>query len=66
MLFNKLALTLLSIVAVAAALPTPSHVALDTDVVKRGSNGLVDVVTEPDTVVDTSDPKPRGCNYQSE
>ena len=67
MLFNKLALTLLSIVALAAALPTPStNVAPNTNDVKRGSDSLVKVITEPDTIVDPSEPEPRGCSFYSE
>ena len=38
MLFNKLALALLGMVAVAAALPTSSHI--DNDIEKRGECGV--------------------------
>ena len=59
MLLNKFALALLGIVAVAAALPTTSstNVAVDTDVVKRGSNDLVNVVAQRDDAGTCSSPE---------
>ena len=59
MLLNKFALALLGIVAVATALPMTSstNVAVDTDVVKRGSNDLVHVVAQRDDAGTCSSPE---------